>query len=392
MTNSYPLFNFSVVGRRSSVVGFPSVAHHQQEKSYNLKSLELAWGVRPYQPGDEGQATELFEQAFERPMSIEHYRWKLLQSPWRQGLATAWYADTGSQLVGQYAGSAMPFKLGDETVRILHGCDVMTHPDFQGQGVLTAVGSAATEYWRGAGVPFLTGLHYGGWGSRRHFLGWREQFKAIWMWRPLHLSPLLRRRNTAGALALPLVVLGLMGNVGAYGFWRGLGRKVKVEGVTQPDETFDRLWERLSPHYEALVVRDRAWVNYRYAAAPDGGYRILLARRDGEPTGYLVYRFTAHDERPTGWIVDLFTAPKDRATRAALLRVALTDLFFLGAESARIFVGAGTPLARHLRWAGFMRAKGDYDISIVPLRDDMPHPALRDPNRWYTMAGDFDVL
>jgi GNAT superfamily N-acetyltransferase len=334
----------------------------------------------------------LFADAFGASVSRGHYRWKVIDSPWPVGAPTVWFADTGEQLVGQYAGTPMRFKLGDEVMTIMHICDVMTHPAYQRQGVLTEVGSIATETWREAGVPFVTGLHYGGWGSRRHYLGWQEQFKAIWMWRPLRLAPLLRQRNVHGALTVPLSVLGTVVNGLSYGAVLLASRAVRVQRIYQPDSRFDRLWERLQVHYEALAVRDRAWVDYRYAQAPAAEYRILLAERDGEPVGYLVYRLTREGERLTGWLVDLFTDPADRKSQLALLRAAMLQLFLAGAAAIRVFVGAGTPLVRLLRVLGFLRASGDYDVSIVPLREDMPHPALRDPNRWYALAGDFDVL
>ncbi|MDQ4077651.1 MAG: hypothetical protein M3220_15570, partial [Chloroflexota bacterium] len=170
------------------------------------------------------------------------------------------------------------------------------------------------------------------------------------------------------------------------------GWRVRVELVSEPCSAFDQLWEHLRAHYEALVVRDRAWITYRYAEAPGLDYRILLAHRDTQPVGYLVYRMTVDDNRPTGWIADLFTAPSDTATRYALIHSAVRRLYTAGAESVRVFLAAGTPLVGQFHGAGFLPAKGEYDISIVSLADNMPHPALRDPNRWFTMAGDYDVI
>lgn len=305
----------------------------------------------------------------------------------------AWVAEAGERIVGQYAGTPMPFKLGDARMRILHVCDVMTAPDYRRQGVLSNVGSAATRTWTEAGAAFVIGLHYGGWGSPRERLGWEPMFRLVWLWRPLAPARVLARR-----FRLPGVFLRLVAAVGRLwnGWWNGrLGSAasgVVVEEVDRPGPAFDVLWQSLAGAYEALVVRDRKWVTYRYADAPGFGYRILFAQRDGRPAGYLVYRVTGDETRTTGWIVDLFVHPDDGKTRAALLRAALKEMERQGADTARVLLGAGAPLAGAFRRAGFLPARGAYDASIVPLAEEMPHAALRDPGRWFTLAGDYDAV
>ncbi len=352
----------------------------------------IAWGVRPFASGDEPQVTQLYEECCDQPQGVAHYRWKLGDTAWPVGAPHVWLADTGERLIGQYAGTPMRFKLGVDEWRIVQVNDVMTSPAFRRQGVLTAVGTAATEAWQMAGVPFLTGLHASGWGSRRQLLGWREQFKGLWMWRPLRPDRLLARRNVPGAASLVASGLHLLWSRAVNTRLALEGRSVKVEPIIEPGPDFDWLWQALRDSYEALVVRDRAWVAYRYVEAPGLGYRLLLARRAGQPVGYLAYRLTAHDDRLIGWIADLFTAPGDIAARAALLRGAVRRLHAEGAESVRVFVGERTPLIRSLQRAGFWRAPGSLAVSIVPLAEGMPHPALRDPNRWFVMAGDFDTV
>ncbi len=351
------------------------------------------WVARPYRPGDEIALVRLFAEVFGKPLTDAQYRWKVLDSPWPIGAPTVWLADAGGQIGGQYAGTPMRFQLRDAEYRILHACDVMTAAGFRRQGVLTALGLAAHQSWAAAGVPFVTGLHYGGWGTRRHHLGWREQFKAAWVWRPLRPERLLARKWRMPTPALRAAAL-------AGGLWnlawdRVLGvaaRGVAVGPVEQPGPEFDALWAAVRPHYEALVVRDRAWVAYRYSQAPGFGYRLLLARRGEQPAGYLAYRLTAHDGRAIGWIADLFTAPGDGAARAALLRAGLAALRAAGADDVRALVPERTPTYGAFRWAGFLGGPGAFDVSIVPLAPELPVDLLRDPNRWFTMGGDFDVI
>lgn len=305
----------------------------------------------------------------------------------------AWVAEAGERIVGQYAGTPMPFKLSDARLRILHVCDVMTAPDYRRQGVLSDVGSAATAAWTESGAAFVIGLHYGGWGSPREGLGWEPMFRLIWLWRPLAPARVLARRfRLPDPLLQPVAAAGRSWNWWWNGRLRRAATGVAVEEVGRPGPAFDALWHSLAGAYEALIVRDRKWVTYRYAGAPGFAYRTLLARRSGRPTGYLVFRVTGDEARTTGWIVDLFVHPDDGATRAALLLSALRKMEEAGADTARVLLGEGTSLVGALYRAGFLPARGAYDASIVPLAEKMTHPALRDPRRWFTLAGDYDAI
>ena len=324
-------------------------------------------------------------------MTQSYYRWKLTETPLRVGVATAWLAESDGRIVGQYAGTPMRFQHEGEIVQALHGCDVMTAPDFRGRGVLTALGTVARDAWADSGITLVTGLHYGGWGSRRHFLGWREQFRALHLWRPIRLDRIVRR-------ILPLPPLGsrLAAAIGAAWMWmttrspEPATADITVVTVSRPGPQFDTLWRRIGRDYESLVVRDRVWVTYRYADAPDGHYRIMLATRGEDPMGYIVIR-VPEDRGRVGLIVDLFASAGDEVTRSKLVRAALAALDEAGAHSVRTYVSEGTSLFRELRRLGFLRWKGHFDVSIIPLERARDYASLSDPSRWFVMPGDFDV-
>lgn len=355
-------------------------------------TITQPWIVRPHAPGDEERVTELFESVFGKPMTLEHYKWKLFDTPLRIDAPTAWLAESDNRIIGHYAGSPMRFKLAGDIVKALHGCDVMTAPDFRRQGVLTALGTAAADVWTNAGVKLVTGLHYGGWGSRRHFLGWREQFRAVHLWRPLRFERIVGR-------FLPLPRLGERMLMALGRVWRNVSTRsprataddINITPISHPGSEFDRLWDLLGDSYESLVVRDRAWVTYRYSEAPHANYRIMLARRGPDPVGYVVYRIHEHDGQLSGFIVDLFTSPHDESGRMALLRTVFNELEEAGAAAVRAFVSAETPLLSEFRRLGFWRKKGHFDVSIIPLDPNADYTSLSDPGRWFAMPGDFDV-
>lgn len=358
-----------------------------------MQNSIVPWAVRPYRKGDECQVVRLFQETFGKPMTEAHYRWKVVESLWPINAPNVWLAEAGGQIIGQYAGTPMCFKIGDKESRILHACDGMTAAGFRRQGVLTSLGSAAHRAWEEAGVPFVVGLPYGSWGSRRQYFRWQELFEIVWMWRPLRPERFLRNRWQPLAHLTPAVAgAGKLWNAVWDSRLRLAAQDIEVCAINRPGPEFDILWSNLKPQYEALIVRDRAWVAYRYVDAPELGYHLLVAKRDGDPVGYLSYRLTERGKRNTGWIADLFTAPKDISARAGLLHAALAALYDMGADEVRALVPMDTAVFSSFRHAGFLARPGSFKVSIVVLGDETSHHILNDANRWFTMGGDFDVI
>ncbi|MEL6822890.1 MAG: hypothetical protein AAFP70_14110, partial [Calditrichota bacterium] len=81
------------------------------------------WIIRPFQPGDEKQAVPLFNRIFNKDMNEAEYLWKVVNTPWPPSTATTWIADDNGTIAGQYASTAMQFKLHNQIKTILHVCD-----------------------------------------------------------------------------------------------------------------------------------------------------------------------------------------------------------------------------------------------------------------------------
>ena len=349
------------------------------------------WTIRPVEAGDAGAVARLFEATFGKPVSEAWYRWKVLNAPWPIDAPPAWIAVAGDRVIGHYGGTALRLRLGSDQLRIVNSCDAMTAPDFRRQGVLTALAEAAARAWAEAGAAFVIGLMTAQWGSRREHLNHRDVFRLGWRWRPVRDEAFVPRR--AGVTA-PLLRLGGGVAVKAWdlAYPERYGAGVTVDNVERPGPEFDYLWDKLSGSYEASIVRDRAWVAYRFAKSPAVRYHVLLARHDREPVGYLSYRLIPTPRGYTGWIVDMFTAPEDDAARATLISAALARLRRAGARDARAFAAPGSPVLRSLRLSGFLRRRHSYDVTIIPLRDELPWDLLRNPRRWLFAIADSDVL
>jgi hypothetical protein len=358
-----------------------------------MQENEQEWHVRAFRSGDAQKVASLYEEVYQRPLDPAFYHWKLHTQKAHSGVSNVWVAERDKELVGHYGGTPRRFWLRGKTVSARHTSDAMTSPSWTKQGVYSGVATTAHAAWATAGESFLFGLPNDKWGSRVAYLNYRRVFPAAWLRRPLLSHQAIAERfRLSGALLWPVKGAARL----AQSRWdRSLYRAedgVAVESVDHPGSEFDELWENLGGLYEALVVRDLAWVTYRYVDVPSCDYQLFLARRSGHPVGYLALRLTEGSHGPTGWILDIFTAPDDEGSRAVLLLAALSALNEARASSVRVLLPPGTQLYGQLRDSGFSTVTGEFGCHVVPLAWTDPLPLFFDPGRWFTMAGDYDII
>ena len=345
-----------------------------------------SWTIRPYRAGDERALTALFGRVFGRAIGEDHYRWKLRQPP--TPVENVWLAVDGDAPIFHYAGIPTRFRLPGREVVAMVSVDTMTAPEYQRRGLLSTVGRMVYDTWRAAGVAFVIGLPNERWGSRAGALGWEPLFDLQWLARPLRPEAILARRLGIPALAR-LTPAGVAWNA----LWR-LRRDpaVRVRVVERAGPEFDQLWERYGADAAASVVRDSAWVNWRYLDAPAFDYRVLLAERAGQPVGYAAYRVEVHAAGAAGFVAELFAPQADAPARRTLIAETLAALRQAGADNAVTWAVPGSPLERDLRSAGFLYSRGAFGIQIVPLDPELPLGVLRDPQSWNMAGGDFDII
>jgi hypothetical protein len=346
------------------------------------------WTIRTYRSGDERALVALFERAFGRAIDEAHWRWKLRHAPAK--VENVWLALDGDAPIFQYAGIPTRFRLPSGETIAMVSVDTMTAPEWRRRGLLGSVGRVVYDAWRDAGIPFVLGLPNERWGSRAGALGWQPLFVLAWLVRPLRPEALAARRLRLPALAR-LTWAGGAWNA----LWRFRSRRdsnIRLRRIDRAGPEFDQLWHRCEAEAAVSVVRDSAWVNWRYLDAPGFAYQVLLAERDGQPSGYLAYRTQRNSNGITGLIADILVAEEDEPSRDMLLGLALDLLHAEGAASARTLAIPGTPLHTALRRQGFLRGRGAFSVQLVPLAPDLPIDILGDPRNWSLAGGDFDVV
>jgi GNAT superfamily N-acetyltransferase len=343
--------------------------------------------VRAYRDGDEPALVALFESAFGRRISVDHWRWKFKHAG--SSMPNVWLAVADERPVFQCGGIPISFQLGPRRVTMMHVCDVMTAPDFRRRGLHTQVSRHAYDFWRERGVAFVSGMPNENWGKTARALGWRPLFRLQWLMRPLRPEAFILRR-----LGLPFPRrASLLGPIWSA-LWRRRARRdpsVTTEAVAAAGSEFDAIWERCRDDFRFSIVRDAAWLQWRFLSSPTQRYRVVLARQRGEPVGYSALRLVTHADRTTAQLAEIVAPESSRGVRATLLAEVLETAAANHAESIVTLAVPGTARFRFLRRAGFLTGPA-FDVEFVPLASDLPETEMREPLHWQLSGADFDVI
>lgn len=343
--------------------------------------------IRPYRVGDETGLVELFQRAYGRPITVEHWRWKL------KGQASAvenvWLAVSGDKPVFQYAGIPTRFQLGQSPANIMVSVDTMTAPEFRRRGLLTRVAGHVYAGWRESGISFVIGLPNEQWGSRTGALGWRRLFPLQWLVRPLRPEAIIADKLKFPALKYATAPAWLWNRV--------LSRRVRrdpaiqIEPLRYANDAFDVIWENCKSDWMFSTVRDREWVNWRFLTSPARAYELMIAWRAGKPVGYSAHTLVESEQRTVAYLVDLFAARTDHATRDTLLCELIAKLRTTQAVALCTLAVPRTPCFQWLRRAGFF-PRHAFSLEMVPMSAHLSTNLLQDPNNWNLTGADFDVV
>ena len=346
-------------------------------------TLDLRW--RAPRTDDLPAILALFESAFDKTISAEHYRWKLDTRPSPvENVVIA--VDESDRPVFHSAGIPCKCLVAGKERWVMLGADVMTAPAYRRRGLNSRYSSEMYARWREAGIALVLGFTNEHWGASARNVGLRPLGPLASMVLPLRPEKILARKSGIAAFGkIPLI--------GAL--WRKVrvvtdppDPRFRIQEVRSAGPEFDTLWRSIAPELNRSLVRDGAWVTWRYFQSPDVRYRVLLARVDERPVGYVAF---SQPEARVAQIVEVFTRPDDRQAFAALLRFALSMISAEGAEVVRTLATPGTLSFEAFRRAGFfVRGKGM--IEHIPLDASLTQAEIGEARDWHFAAADFDAV
>jgi len=342
---------------------------------------------------------EMAKADMQVPQDETFYGWKYLASP--TGLRISHAAFDGPRMVGFVGVMARSLLLDGKQHLISEAADAFVEQSYRPAGVYRAI---LTELFRAGleeGVSFNVGRP-----NRRAIPGaLKEGYHHL---RPLEMytrplasgyllarltdNPLARRvlqlpaSIVLGAALLPARVAGLLG--------------LRIERVERFDGRADQLWQEIGGSGTAMVVRDQAYMSWRYCDCPRS-YEIFAVYRGERLLGIVVggHQPPARGAVRDAEIIELITAPEDRGQLAYLLVGRLVEHFTAsGFDAVRCFVPeavspAEDPLLLALRLHGFVTRHRDQQALLLrPWADAEASRRLIDRGYWRFRGGDTDYV
>jgi hypothetical protein len=345
-----------------------------------------------YQKADREDVFRFLRVSYSRDESsrlIRQWDWKYDANPFN-GDAEPYILllKDGPQIVGMLGTISLRVVIRGEEHWISHSCDWVVRPDYRDRRVARRL----VERHR-ADKPLR--------------FSWQNE---------ISYQKSQRRPDTSTTRVVPLVkpldvahiLLQVTGNrilsraggivlAGAHRVTRPLRARPIVPAVAiaeMPafDERFDALWQRVREHHPVMLVRDRAYLDWRFRGRPDARYTVLAATKGADLVGYLVLRSADDAGVSWGYLVDFLVEDESAAVFSLLVEHAADSLLrqCVKAISCRATAPAyRRTLYRHAFFPFFWGRQGYLRVNV-----NAPDPGvqvLRDVQRWHLTMGDGDL-
>ena len=304
-------------------------------------------------------------------------------------------AEDNGKLIGIVASTFKRLKIGDSTFLCGELGDLSTHPDYRRRGIFTALTREVCRESDAGGVSVLYARPNESSFPGLVRLGFEQVFSVCILRKVLNVRNVLDQRlpgwlpSWAGRLAGRLLPPLLFRETKV-----AIPPGITLSRVSDFDEGIDRLWERAADRHRVIVVRDKAYLNWRYTRNP-GEYGIHVARKGSSTVGYVV---TSQETQCVGglrrgYVVDLLTDGGEPLLARALTAKALDDFRRQGLDVAITWVVRTSEFFRVLRTCGFVPSRKELRFVVRTHGMTADQEAqLRESRNWFFRLGDTDGI
>jgi hypothetical protein len=309
-------------------------------------------------------------------------------------------ADAGDRLAGQNA--MVPVRIAHEGKAILGllSLDTATDPDYERQGIFTSLArqlyaeeSSEAPLVFGFPNPISAPILY-----KR--LDWVELRPYPLFVRPLGSvgGPVRAwRAELAPLAALVDRIAPAAGLIERAIARREEARGAAVRSLDRFGPWADELWQSLAPALGTAVIRDAAYLNWRFCDAPAAPtYRRLALHRHGEPVGLVVTAVVPWRGGAMAYLMELMVPAEDTSGARLLLAHAIVDALRGGALALNAVVTRRHPHRGTLLRAGFLpvppRFAAPRSFGVRHNGPGVVPDRIFHMDDWYLSCADFDVV
>jgi GNAT superfamily N-acetyltransferase len=170
---------------------------------------------------------------------------------------------------------------------------------------------------------------------------------------------------------------------------RGASSAYTLERVERFGSEFDAFFASVEDQFDAIVVRDSTYLNWKFVDKPFTPYERWAARdADGKLAGYVVFRVIEQDGELSGKVLDVLADPRSDAF-SALVSKALDEMRPQGV--AEVPIACTLPaFGDALRRLGFVQTQYVLHFMILHFEGRAPAGWEKSARHWYLTYSDGD--
>ncbi|SDO57688.1 GNAT family N-acetyltransferase [Halobacillus aidingensis] len=334
--------------------------------------------VRHYQPGDENQIQELFKKTFRQDRSLQSWSWKFIDNP-KQTEPFILLYDEGGKILGHISLWITEAYIDGKKSKIGLRADTMVDPEARGKGIYKKLNDSLLVEAEHAGIDYLYGFPAPK--AKELFLRYTGAHHMTDMPRWMFIQQPFSLLSTKVS---PIGIFKPFDKI--YKKFRGpkrIDNDYTFKKINKCDHSFDRLADQVRDHSHVMVVRDSAYLNWRYHDHPENTYDMYGLYEGEELKGYVV---TTKEEGKftNGFIVDWLALHDD--VWPLLLHQAFLNLH--DADIIQTWCLEHSPPVKALKKQGFVHK--DSPMPLVGKEISAHTVGLENPEKWFITPGDVD--
>jgi hypothetical protein len=318
--------------------------------------------IRRCTPADQAALLALHRSGFVNQWDDAFWRWRFVDNPLgRTELTGAFTAD--GRCLASFAGVPLPCRMGGELRRVHASGDVVLSPDLRrGLGGSRLLQRVSELYFSGFGDP------------------------DTWLVLGCPEPPL--RRMIVRHLGCEVLgdVLFLAREAGTP---IGPATVAVEHGASLPDD-LEGLWQRCAAEWTSGLVRDRAYLEWRYVRHPRVRYTFLVARGEGGALRGLSAVRDGGYHAEVFSLVDWLVPREDGAAAASLLATAAQLAAARGRRYLLAMFAPSSPEFLRFQEHGFRVRPTPYQAVFRSYAAGVDRQFLFD--HWYQTMGDLDFV
>ena len=322
-----------------------------------------------------------------------YWDWQYKQLPTGKSFAyVAWDAD---KIIGYYHVPIYRCSINGEEKLIGNIQDVAINPNYRGIGLFRQLAEFANKDLDNSEVDLI--YTFPNDKSIRTFLKYND-FKIVSAV-PAYIRPV----SSGGILRNKINLLGLEKIVGwfADGFVNLLASNpkltnAKIEPVTEITDEVEAVFSDYSKSFQNHLIRDKAWLNWRYLNSVRGKHHLLALREAGKVTAALVLKEDEMLGNPSLLILDFAFTNGNENSLLYLINQVRKQPEHIGSQFNLLFVSGLAPTLASFKNVGFYQIPGKVNPRVLNLlsrsSSDMKAEPLQPEKNWLLTLGDWDVF